>query len=128
MTDRKSETTDYWKLPKSGRKVTVSNSAWTWTAVSYVVIAGIAWFTATQNGFQLQGGWGGPAILAALLYPAYRIGSMMSRFLKQRAPLAADKPLNDPKTKGKQPATGSLEDRMAKRRARVAKAKEEGKL
>ncbi|MEO1474539.1 MAG: hypothetical protein AAFS03_11500 [Pseudomonadota bacterium] len=128
MSEQDPQTTDYWSLPKSGPRTTPLNSAWTWTVLTYVFIIVIAWATASQNGFQFQGGWTGPAILAALLYPAYRVGALISRFLKQRAPDVAELEQATSRASNKQPASGSVEARMAARRARVAKAKEEGKL
>ncbi|MEM8635912.1 MAG: hypothetical protein AAGF33_13130 [Pseudomonadota bacterium] len=129
MIDPKSELEDFWTLPKTGPRVTLFNSAWTWTAIIYLLIVIVAWNTAMQGGIQLLGGWKGPAILAALIYPAFRVGLLISRYLKQRSP---DRTIDAVSVltgrKGKEPPPGSIEARMAERRARVAKAKEEGRL
>ena len=124
----RTDSSDYWKLPKSGRRVTLLNSAWTWTGLTYLFVLLIAFVTASQNGFAYQGGWIGPAILVALLYPAYRIGTMISRYLKQNAPVVSEADREAAAKNKKAPRPGSVEARMAARRARVARARDEGKL
>ncbi|MEO0881543.1 MAG: hypothetical protein AAFY34_02310 [Pseudomonadota bacterium] len=129
MDDKKPDIEDFWTLPKTGPRVTVLNSAWTWTAIIYLFIVVVAWSTAMQGGVQLLGGWKGPAILVALIYPAFRVGLLISRYLKQRSPdRSSDTVSVLTGRKNKEPQPGSIEARMAERRARVARAKEEGKL
>ncbi|MEO1407594.1 MAG: hypothetical protein AAFV54_14045 [Pseudomonadota bacterium] len=129
MSDQKPDMEDFWTLPKTGPRITLLNSAWTWTGIVYLLIFITAWTTAMQGGVQLLGGWKGPAILAALIYPAFRVGSLISRYFKKRTPDRSEAVSEETGTRtGKTPQPGSIEARMAERRARVAKAKEEGRL
>lgn len=112
--------------------VTVLNSAWTWTFVSYVLVIAIAIPMMLGMGLNVFSGEirGAMSISAVvLIYPAWRIGSLLARFLKARGFGAGfSMPAVATPKASKTGKPGSVEARMAERRARVAKAREEGKL
>lgn len=129
--------TDYWTLPKTGpktgRRTTLLNSAWTWTLIVYAIILAIAALSIAQNGASFltnQGNAARMAIGAGLIYPAWRIGALISGFLKRHR--AGDiMPAEQVARTGKPAKTarpGSVEARMEQRRARLEKARREGKL
>lgn len=130
--------TDYWKLPKTGARTTLLNSAWTWTLVTYVAIMAIVVLSVAQSGLgfiDAHSHTARMAIAAGLLYPAWRIGSLISRFLKKRglgtgfSVKEAVGGLVTGTAKPKKAARpGSVEARMAARRVRLEKARREGKL
>ncbi|MEL7453391.1 MAG: hypothetical protein AAGJ50_08490 [Pseudomonadota bacterium] len=121
--------TDYWTLPKTGPNVTILTSAWTWTALLYLIILVIAAYGAVQNGVDITASHLRYRVLGGLLvliYPAYRIGSVISRFLRRQGVTVT---LLPGRRASKRPAKpNSVDARMAERRARVEKAKAEGKL
>ena len=120
---------DYWSLPKSGPRVTVLNSAWTWTGFVYLVILLVVFLTSVQQNLQLfRGGWTGILILVAMLYPAWRAGSILSGFMKKRGIGANFGSLSSSEKSQATDGSRSVKDRLAKRRARLEKAREEGKL
>ena len=129
---------DYWKLPKTGARTTLLNSAWTWTLISYVTIMAVVVLSIAQNELQIldqQSDFARMAIAIGLIYPAWRIGSMISRFLKKRGmgagfsfSDAAKSTLNVPSSREKAAKPGSVEARMAARRARVEQARKDGKI
>lgn len=130
--------TDYWKLPKTGARTTILNSAWTWTLITYVAIMAAALLSIAQNNLTIidqQSNTARIAIAVALLYPAWRIGSIISRFMKKRGigsgfsvTDAAKSTLNVYNSSEKRVAPGTVEARMAERRARLEKARKEGKI
>jgi len=74
------------------------------------------------------------AIAVGLVYPAWRIGSLISKFMKKRGigagfsvsgavggSLGSEKPAKAAKP-------GSVEARMAERKSRLEKARQEGKI
>jgi len=66
--------------------------------------------------------------LVVLVYPAWRIGSLFSKFLRTRG-IGANAVITVPGIGEKPvPKAGTLEAKMAAREARVAKARKEGKL
>lgn len=121
------DTDDYWSLPKTGAPTTVFNSAWTWTLIIYVVIMTTAAVSLAQSNLtgalERVGSTAPIAIAVALIYPAWRIGALISKFLKTRGIDMEIKPKS-----GKTPKPGSVEARMAERRARLEKARQEGKI
>jgi len=131
--------TDYWKMPKSGPRTTLLNSAWTWTLIVYVVILAAVAASVAQNGLAFidqQSNTARIAIAVGLIYPAWRIGSLISKFMKKRGIGAgfsllgsgpAAMPSKGPKPR-KAAKPGSVEARMEERRARVEKARQDGKL
>lgn len=110
---------------------TIVNSAWVWTFVCYILVILIAMSMITQSGLDVFSERSRTPMLislAVLVYPAWRLGSLFSKFLRKRGigagavvavPGIGEKP---------EPKAGSIEARMAAREARVAKAREEGKL
>lgn len=124
-----SEITDYWALPKSGPKVTFLNSAWTWTGLIYLFILLAVVFAALQQGLALfNGGWMGLVIVVAMLYPAWRIGSLISRFMKKRGIGASFDTLFSKPALSDKDTQDSVKARMAERKARVEQARKDGKL
>ena len=132
------DTDDYWTLPKTGAPTTLLNSAWTWTLIIYVAIMGATVTSIASNGLPLAAAANSNiviiAIAVALIYPAWRIGYLISRSLKRRGIGAggsitgrvSDSLKGVPKADKARP--GSVEARMAERRARLEKAREEGKI
>lgn len=130
--------TDFWKLPKTGARTTLLNSAWTWTLIIYVSIMVIAVLSVVQSGLgglERQSDTVRLAIAAALIYPAWRIGLLISRFMKRRgigAGVSVSKSisasLGGTRRSDKTPRPGSVEARMEARRARLEKARREGKI
>lgn len=120
--------TDYWSLPRTGPRTTLINSAWTWTTVIYVLILAAVLLTISQQNLNIfERGWLGIVILVSLLYPAWRIGSLLSRFLKRRG-IGTDFDMPGIGKGAEEADPNSVKARMAARRARVEKAREEGKL
>lgn len=129
---------NFWKLPKKNVPTTLLNSAWTWTLITYVAILAIAVLSIAQNGFELldqQGNTARIAIAVGLIYPAWRIGALVSKFMKKRG-IGANFSIMGavtasssaaPKAK-KAVKPGSVDARMEERRARLEKARAEGKL
>lgn len=121
---------DYWTLPKTGPRATVFNSGWTWTLVFYAILLGAASVTVLQAGYNVftpdraLTAIGG-AIL--LLYPAFRIGTIVSRLLKSRFPGPVT-PTGEADPARVSPDGKDLKARMAERRARVEQARKDGKL
>jgi len=137
-TKEEAHITDYWKLPKTAGRTTILNSAWTWTLMTYVAIMAIAVLSISQNGGGLldsQSNTARIAIAAGLIYPAWRIGSLISKFLKKRefgADISIGGAVSSSVT-GKAKSTkaakpGSVEARMEERRARLEKARAQGKI
>lgn len=121
--------TDYWKLPKSGARTTLINSAWTWSALVYAIILLVVLATISQQDLNLfDRGWIGTVILISLLYPAWRIGSLVSRFLKRRGIGTAFNLPGTSAAEGEESDPASVKARMEARRARVEKARQDGKL
>ena len=130
--------TDYWKLPKTGGPTTILNSAWTWTMIVYVVIMAIALFSVVQNELTIldkQSNTARIAIAVGLIYPAWRIGLTISKFMKKRgigAGFSVGDTLKSSVSTGPKPAKaarpGSVEARMEARRARVEQARKDGKI
>lgn len=110
---------------------TIVNSPWVWTAICYVLVIMIAMSMITQSGLDVFAERSRTPMLISLfvlVYPAWRIGSLFSRFLRKRG-IGANAVLTVPVIGTKpEPKPGSIEARMAAREARVAKAREEGKL
>ena len=110
---------------------TIVNSAWVWTPVCYVLVILIAMSMITQSGLDVFAERSRMPMLVSLvvlIYPAWRIGSLFSRFLRKRG-IGSEAVLTVPVIGTKpEPKAGSIEARMAEREARVAKAREEGKL
>ena len=137
-TEPEADITDYWKLPKTGAATTILNSAWTWTLIVYVAIMAIALLSIAQNNLQIldqQGNNARMVIAVALLYPAWRIASMISKFMKKRgigagfSLLGGVKSLSSPGPRSRKAARpGSVEARMAERQERVEKARRDGKI
>lgn len=131
--------TDYWKLPKTGPRTTLLNSAWTWTLVIYVAIIAAVVFSASQNGIEFldkQSNTARIAIAVGLIYPAWRVGSLISKFMKKQGigadfsvtgAIASSSGSAQPKA-SKAAKPGSVEARMEARRARLEKARKEGKI
>ena len=123
--------TDYWKLPKSGAHTTLINSAWTWTGLVYAIILLVVLATISQQDLNLfDRGWIGTVILISLLYPAWRIGSLVSRFLKRRG---IGTEFNLPGAgqgvgAGGETDSDDVKARMEARKARVEQARKDGKL
>ncbi len=127
---------DYWTLPKTGAPTTLLNSAWTWTLIIYVVIMGAAVTSMATTGLPVAVAANSNIVVitiaVALLYPAWRIGYLISKYLKRRGIGGAitsrlsDSLKGAPKADKAKP--GSVEARMAERRARLEKAREEGKI
>ena len=129
--------TDYWKLPKTGAATTILNSAWTWTLITYVAIMAIAVLSIAQQGSNLldsQSNTARIAIAVGLVYPAWRIGSLISKFMKKRgigagfSVTGAVRSSGGGETSAKVTKPGSVEARMAERKARLEKARKEGKI
>ena len=110
---------------------TIVNSAWVWTAGCYILVIVTAMFMITQSGLDVFSERSRTPMLislAVLIYPAWRIGSLFSKFLRKRG-IGAGAVVTMPGIGEKpEPKAGSIEARMAAREARVAKAREEGKL
>jgi len=128
---------DYWKLPKTGAPTTLLNSAWTWTLITYVAIMAIAVLSIAQQGSGLldsQSNTARIAIAVGLLYPAWRIGSLISKFMKSRgigagfSVTGAARSSLGGENSAKAVKPGSAEARMAERKARLEKARREGKI
>ena len=110
---------------------TIVNSAWVWTVICYILVIVTAMFMITQSGLDVFAERSRTPMLISLvvlIYPAWRIGSLFSRFLRKRGiggeavisvPGIGEKPV---------PKAGTLEAKMAARKARVEKARKEGKL
>ncbi len=128
--DNPDKITDYWTLPKTGPSATVLNSGWTWTLVFYAILLGVASVTVLQSGYDVftpdraLTAIGG-AIL--LLYPAFRIGTIVSRLLKSRFPGPVS-PTGEADPARVSSDGRDLKARMEERRARVEKARKDGKL
>ena len=124
--------------PKTGAPTTLLNSAWTWTLIIYVAIMGATVTSIASNGLPLAAAANSNiviiAIAVALIYPAWRIGYLISRSLKRRGigtsgsitGRVSDSLKGVPKADKARP--GSVEARMAERRDRLEKAREEGKI
>ncbi|MEL6324457.1 MAG: hypothetical protein AAFQ84_09550, partial [Pseudomonadota bacterium] len=121
---------DYWSLPNTGPRPTIFTSAWTWSILLYAALLVISAYAVLQGGYNIFAPEraltaAGGAVL--LMYPAFRFGTIVSRILKARFPgdvspsvetniaAAASKPTD-------------IKAKMAARKARVEKAKSEGKL
>ena len=130
--------TDYWTLPKTGAPTTILNSAWTWTLIVYVTIMAVAVLSIAQNGLTIlneQSDTARLAIIVGLIYPAWRIGSLISKFMKKRGIGAGFSISNTVKSNvssggisRKTASPGSVEARMQARQARLEKARQEGKI
>lgn len=120
--------------PEAGSQtpVTILNSAWTWSMLSYLFVLGIGAPMMLQAGLDIFAPEIRMQMLAAvfvLIYPAWRIGALLSRFLKARGFGASFSMPGLQRTgAGRPPAPGSVEERMAARQARVEKARKAGKL
>ena len=111
---------------------TIVNSAWVWTVICYILVIATAMSMITQTGLDVFAERSRTPMLISLVvlvYPAWRIGSLFSRFLRKRG-IGASAVVPVPGLGGgkPEPKAGSVEARMAARKARVAKAREEGKL
>lgn len=130
--------TDFWTLPKTGAPTTILNSAWTWTIIVYVAIMAAAVLSLADNNLAIlseQSNTARTAIAVGLIYPAWRVGSLISKFMKKRgigagfsisgAVGGSSGAFSKPDKVAK---PGSVEARMAERKARVEKARQDGKL
>ena len=110
---------------------TIVNSAWVWTPICYILVIVTAMSMITQSGLDVFAERSRTPMLISLvvlIYPAWRIGSLFSRFLRKRG-IGSEAVLTVPVIGTKpEPKAGSIEARMAEREARVAKARKEGKL
>lgn len=110
---------------------TIVNSAWVWTPICYILVIVTAMSMITQSGLDVFAERSRTPMLISLVvlvYPAWRIGSLFSRFLRKRG-IGSEAVLTVPVIGTKpEPKAGSIEARMAEREARVAKARKEGKL
>lgn len=141
MSDVEDDIDDYWALPKIGAPTTILNSAWTWTLIIYVLIMGATVTSIAGTGLPLVAAANSDVVViviaVALIYPAWRIGYMISKYLKRRGVgegtsltnRVSDSLKGTPRAdKASKARPGSVEARMAERRARLEKAREEGKI
>ena len=91
---------------------TIVNSAWVWTPVCYILVILIAMSMITQSGLDVFAERSRMPMLVSLvvlIYPAWRIGSLFSRFLRKRG-IGSEAVLTVPVIGTKpEPKAGSIE-------------------
>ncbi|MEL7481794.1 MAG: hypothetical protein AAGJ29_09545 [Pseudomonadota bacterium] len=125
-----SKSGDYWSLPNTGPRPTIFTSAWTWSILLYAALLVISAYAVLQGGYNIFAPEraltaAGGALL--LMYPAFRFGTIVSRILKARFPGDVS-PSDETNIAATASKPTDIKAKMAARKARVEKAKSEGKL